>query len=455
MSYKTTLHFYGGAGNVTGSNFLLESGGVRALIDCGLTQGKDSAEGMNWEKFPFDPATIPFLFVTHAHIDHIGRIPKLMKDGFTGRIISTDATKALAEPLLLDAVELLEHEAEKHSREPLYTKDDIAKAMRHWEGTSYHTKIEVGEGITAEFLNAGHILGSSMIRFEREGKTLVFTGDLGGGNSPLLSETEDITGATYAVMESVYGDRVRTTDDNRREELEDMIEDTVGKGGTLLIPAFSTERTQDLLFEVRALMTEKRVPSVPVYIDSPLASKITAAYQAHPSYFSTAMEERIKGGEKIFEFPELKFVEDVEESSRVSTLAGPKIIIAGSGMSNGGRVHMHQEHMFNDPDSTLLIVGYQAAGSLGRRLIEGDRNVFLRGKKIHVRCNIKAIYGYSAHMDGEQLLEFVNKTGKSLQEVFVVMGEPSSASFLAQRIRDYLGIKATTPEAGERAEIEF
>ena len=239
MSYKTTLHFYGGAGNVTGSNFLLESGGVRALIDCGLTQGKDSAEEMNWEKFPYDPATIPFLFVTHAHIDHIGRIPKLIKDGFKGRIISTDATKALAEPLLLDAVELLEHEAEKHSRELLYTKDDIAKAMRHWEGTSYHTEIEVGEGITAEFLNAGHILGSSMIRFEREGKTLVFTGDLGGGNSPLLSETEDIAGATYAVMESVYGDRLHENRDGRRDVLRVAIEEARERDNVLLIPSFS------------------------------------------------------------------------------------------------------------------------------------------------------------------------------------------------------------------------
>lgn len=452
---KTTLHFCSGAGTVTGANFLLESGDAKVLVDCGLTQGKDNAEGLNWEPFPYDPKTIPFLFITHAHIDHIGRIPKLVREGFAGRIISTEATRSLAEPLLLDSMELLAHDAEKHGREELYSKEDVAASIKLWEGVSYHKKIELPDSLTAEFLDAGHILGSSMIRFERGGKKLIFTGDLGSGNSPLLAPTEDITGADYLVMESVYGDRVRETDENRREELEDMIENAAAKNGTLLIPAFSTERTQDLLYEIRSLMTEKRVPSMPVYIDSPLAQKITAAYLANPEYFSTDMQARVKNGEHIFSFPELQYVEEMEESRRVASRPGPKIIVAGSGMSNGGRVHMHEEKIFDDPHSTILIVGYQAAGSLGRRLIEGDKNVFLHGKKVSVRCRVEAIYGYSAHMDGEQLLEFVNKTAKSLKQVFVVMGEPASAAFLAQRIRDYLGTKATTPEAGEKTEIDF
>ncbi len=452
---NTSIHFYGGAGSVTGANFLLETGSVRALVDCGLTQGTDTAEERNWTPFAYDPSSIPFLFITHAHIDHIGRIPKLVKDGFTGRIISTEATRALAEPLLLDCMELLAHTAEKHGRAELFSKADVAAAMQLWEGVSYGKPIDVGEGITATFLDAGHILGSGMVQFEREGKKLIFTGDLGSGNSPLLAPVAEVTTATYLVMESVYGDRVREEDGDRRDQLEDVIEDTIGKGGTLLIPAFSTERTQDLLFEVRTLMTEKRIPSCPVFIDSPLAEKITAAYVAHPAYFSADMQARIAKGEHIFSFPELQLVEDIEESRRVAHRPGAKIIIAGSGMSNGGRVQMHEEQVCTDPKSTILIVGYQAAGSLGRRLIDGEKTIFLRGQKVRVQCKVKAIYGYSAHMDSEQLLEFVNKTAKSLKEAFVVMGEPSSAVFLAQRIRDYLGTKATTPEVGAKAEIDF
>ncbi len=458
MSDTTTLHFCGGAGTVTGSNFLLvpsNAEGLHILVDCGLTQGTDTAEARNWEAFPYDPATIQVLLVTHAHIDHIGRIPKLVKEGFRGRIISTEATRALAEPLLLDSSELLLNEAEKHGLPKLYTSADVAAAMKLWEEVPYHKKIELQGGITAEFLDSGHILGSGMVRFERAGKKIVFTGDLGGGNSPLLKDPEDIEGTQYLVMESVYGDRVRNEDDNRREQLEDVIEDTIGKGGTLLVPAFSTERTQDLLFEIRSLILEKRVPSCPVYIDSPLAQKITAAYLAHPSYFSSDIQERVLKGEKIFSFPELQLVEDTEESRKVASQPGPKIVIAGSGMMSGGRVFMHEEHIFNDSRSTILIVGYQAAGTTGRRLIEGEKSLFIRGKKTPILCNVKVIYGYSAHMDGEQLLEFVNKNETSLKEVFVVMGEPSSATFLAQRIRDYLGTKATTPEAGEKVEIDF
>ncbi len=455
MSHTSTIYFHGGAGTVTGSNFLLDVGDAKFLIDCGLSQGRHNAEEINWESFPYEPSAISFLFVTHAHIDHIGKIPKLVKDGFHGRIISTEATRALAHPLLLDSQELLAHDARKHNREVLYDEHDITHAMDLWEGVGYHQKVELPGGLTSEFINSGHILGSSLVRFEREGKNLIFTGDLGGGNSPLLSHADVVGDAQYLVMESVYGDRVRGKDEDRRQLLEDTIENVATRGGTLLIPAFSTERTQDLLFEIRTLMVEKRVPSMPVYIDSPLASKITAAFLAYPSYFSKEIQTRIEGGEDIFTFPELTFVEDVEESKRVAGLPGPKIVIAGSGMSNGGRVHGYQKYVLPDAKSTLLIVGYQSAGSLGRRLIEGEKNVFLMGEKVPVKCKVEAIYGYSAHMDGEQLLEFVNKTASSIKQVFVVMGEPASAGFLVQRIRDYLGVKATAPEVGEKIEIDL
>jgi metallo-beta-lactamase family protein len=453
---QSTITFCGGAGAVTGSNFLLDTGNNKLLIDCGLRQGRHSAEEENWNEFSYDPKNISHLIVTHAHIDHIGRIPKLVRDGFAGKILSTEATKALAEPLLLDSQELLDHAAKRHGVQPLYTEADITRAMSLWEGIPYHKGVELPDGITLEFLNSGHILGSAMAKFARGGKTIMFTGDLGGGNSPLLEAVEETT-ANYLVMESVYGDRVRPDDKDRREMLENIIEDGARRGGTLLIPAFSTERTQDLLFEIRTLMIEKRVPSMPVYLDSPLAEKMTDAYLAFPSYFAPAIRTRVEAGEKIFSFPEMTFVDDIEESRKVDRAPGPKILIAGSGMSNGGRVQSHEATVLPDEKSTVLVVGYQAAGSLGRRLVEGLKEVEIQRQKVPVRARVEELYGYSAHMDGEQLLEFANKVAESraLTQVFVVMGEPASSAFLAQRITDYLGVKATVPEAGQSVTIEL
>jgi len=452
---KSTIYFHGGAGSVTGSHFLLDTGGAKILIDCGLFQGRKEAEASNWTEFPYDPASIDYLINTHAHIDHIGRIPFLVKRGFKGKIISTEATKAIAEPLLLDSMELLAHAARQAGREQLYDERDVANAMKLWEGRSYHEEIPLPDGVTLELLNSGHILGSAMAKFTREGKSIVFTGDLGGGNSPLLMEAEVPKGINYLVMESVYGNRIQAKKEHRREALEDVIEDTARRGGTLLIPAFSNERTQDLIYEVRGLMTEKKIPTMPVFIDSPLAQKITDAFMRYPKYFSDPIRKRIEAGEHIFTAHEMKFVEGVEESHKVDNVPSPKILIAGSGMSNGGRVRGHEMHILPDPKSTLLIVGYQSAGSLGRQLSEGLKEVFMQGQKIPVRCKVEAIYAYSAHMDGEQLVEFVNSIGSTLAQVFVVMGEPAASGTLVQRIRDYLGIKAIAPEASESAVIEL
>lgn len=450
---KTTIHFYGGAGAVTGANFLVDTGESKVLVDCGLRQGM--REESNWDPFAYDLSSVTHLFVTHAHIDHIGRIPWLVKQGFSGRIVSTSATRALAEPLLHDAMSILAQEAEHSGREQLYGEADITRAMGLWDTLAYHAELPLPGGVMVTLFDAGHILGSAMVRFARGGKSLVFSGDLGGGNSPLLPKAEAVTGATYLVMESVYGDRVREDDHNRREQLEDVIENTSMRGGTLLIPAFSTERTQDLLFEIRTLMVEQRVPQMSVYVDSPLAQKITQAFVAHPEFFAEEIRARIAEGEDIFAFPQLHFVEDAKASHALSADPTPKIIIAGSGMSAGGRVLGHERVLLPDEKSTLLIVGYQAAGGIGRRLIEGEKSLRIQRETIPVRARIETLYGYSAHMDGEQLLEFANETARGAQEIFVVMGEPASATFLAQRIRDYLGVKATTPESGESVEVDL
>ena len=454
---QSTVYFFGGAGTVTGSNFLLDGGNSKFLIDCGLFQGEHSFDDANWKPFPFDPNSITHLINTHAHIDHIGRIPKLVKDGYTGRILSTEATKALAGPMLMDAMELSKRTAEKIGKEQLYDEHDIAQALSQWDTVPYHKVVELGDGFTVELLDSGHILGSAMAKFVRGGKSMVFTGDLGGGNSPLLPLCENPAGIDYMVMESVYGDKIQK--DKERETrlaaLTKYIEDVASRGGTLLIPAFSTERTQDILFDIRELMMGKKIPSMPVYLDSPLAEKITESYEAFPQYFNDAMQARIKAGEHLFRFAELRYVHDARESRGVSSHQGAKIIIAGSGMSNGGRVVSHEADILPDPHSTLLIVGYQAAGSLGRRLAEGNKAVTIKGSKISVRSRVETLYSYSAHMDSPQLLEFVEKIGPSLKQIFVTMGEPASSAFLVQRIRDYLGTKAMAPEEGSKAEIEL
>jgi len=448
---------------VTGSNFLLDNGSEKILVDCGLNQGTKEADAINAAAFAYNPADVQYLVITHAHLDHIGRIPKLVKAGFKGVIYSTVATRVLAEPMLRDELALMASH-ERHAQlngqaktPPLYTEEDIEQSFTLWKGLNYHEPLALGS-MTLELLNSGHILGSAIAKFTRGAgenkKSIAFTGDLGGGNSPLLPLCEEPTGVDYLVMESVYGDRTRT-DSDRRERLENVIEEAAKRGGTLLIPAFSTERTQDLLYEIRTLMTEEKVPSMQVYLDSPLAEKITAAYTAHSEYFAKPLRERVEKGEKIFSFPELRFVSTVNESHGLTTAPNPKIILAGSGMGQGGRVLAHEEFMLPDPKTTLLIVGYQAAGTIGRRLIEDNKYIELYGKKVPVRAKIEQIYGYSAHMDAEQLVEFVSKVHESLTKVFVVMGEPAASSTLVQRLRDYLGVNAIAPEAGESATIEL
>lgn len=451
---ESTLYFYGAAGSVTGSHFLLDTGDAKIVVDCGLRQGL--GEEHNWDEFPYNPADIKFLFITHAHLDHVGRVPFLVKRGFAGQIISTEATRALAEPMLYDAMEIVNHTAEHLKRPELYNKDDIARALSLWKGVGYHERVEMGEGMAAELFDAGHILGSSMVRFERAGRSVVFTGDIGGGNSPLLPPTEELPPSGYLVMEGTYGDRTRPDDGNRLGKLEDMIEDAAARGGTLVIPAFSTERTQDLLFDIRRLYVEKRVPTLPVYLDSPLAEKVTDAYLHCPEYFSQDIAARIKGGENIFAFPQLKFVGTPEESRALDRDPAQKIILAGSGMSSGGRVFGHERRYLPDDKSTVLIVGYQAVGTIGRRLVEGDKTLVVRDEHIPIKARVETLYGYSAHRDAEGLLEFANKMVEhGTKEIFVLHGEPAATMFLSQRIRDYLGVRATAPEAGDKAVLDL
>jgi metallo-beta-lactamase family protein len=446
----TYLTCYGGVGSVTGANFLLEVAGKKLLIDCGLFQGCKFCEDHNREPFPYDPSEIDALLVTHAHIDHIGRIPKLVRDGFSGVIYSTPQTKEISAVMLEDSMGVLEKEARSEGKEIFYGERDVARSIELWRGIEGREAADIVGGVQARFLDAGHILGSSIIEILIGGKKIVFTGDLGNSPAPLLKDTDVVSDADYLIMESVYGDREHQAREDRKGQLEDVIEDTVRRGGALMIPAFSLERTQVLLYHLNELVENGRIPSLPVYLDSPLAIKVTDIYKRHAMEFKKEVQRQIEGGDDIFNFPNLHFTLSTEESKNIAAVPNPKVIIAGSGMSNGGRIIHHERRYLPDPKSTLLLVGYQAAGSLGRILADGAKEVTIMGERVPVRARVANISGYSAHKDCSGLVEFVSHTADSVKQVFVTMGEPSSSIFLVQRLRDYLGVNAIVPEEGKR-----
>src|SRR3989344_3181012 len=428
------LSFFGAAQEVTGSCFLLEAEQTKILIDCGMFQGSRFNDKRTREPFPFEPSSIDALFLTHARIDHSGRIPKLIKEGFKGKIYSTLATKELGELMLKDSTGVLEKEARREGEEILYMEADVDKAVELWEGKEAHQEIKVGD-FSAILYDAGHILGSAMVAVDFDGKRLVFTGDVGNADTILQKTAELIQKPTYFVMESTYGDR-NHENEQRSLMLERVIEQTVKRKVTLMIPAFALERTQELLTVISKMMDERQIPKIPVYLDSPLSIKATAVYEKYLKI-------------PFFKFPNINFSLTTEESKKINDVPSPKIIIAGSGMSTGGRILHHERRYLPDQKNTLLIVSYQAPGSLGRRIHDGARSVTLFGEEVPVRCHIESIYGYSAHADQGTLFEFVRSHSDTLKKVFLVHGEPKASLVLVQRLRDYLGIDTIAPKYGD------
>lgn len=432
--------------------------GTKILVDCGLFQCPRVCEPQNYELFPFDVSKIEAVFVTHAHIDHTGRIPKLFKEGFKGKVYSTPATKDLARLMLEDSLGVMEKEAKNKNVEFLFDLKDIEHAFKNWESVEYHDPVAVGD-FKIRLLDAGHVLGSSMIEITApDGKSgaykkILVSGDIGNPPTPLLRSTEIVNDANVILVESTYGNRAHEDREGRRLKLERIIEDTVRHSGVLMMPAFSLERTQELLFEINNMVTDGRVPMVPTFLDSPLAIKATRIYQKYERYFNDEAKHVIGPGSKLFDFPMLKFTLSTEESKAINEVRPPKIVIAGSGMSTGGRILHHERRYLSDPNSTLLIMGYQAAGSRGRQLQDGAKTIEIFGEKIPVKCRVETIEGYSAHPDCNMLVEFIKHSIDNLGQVFCVQGEADAALFLVQRIRDYLGIHARAPHLGESFEV--
>jgi len=451
---KIKITFCSGTQEVTGANFLLETEEKKYLIDCGLIQKTKMADEENWEPFIYDPSKIDILFVTHAHIDHVGRIPKLINDGFRGKIYSTPPTKEIAEYMLEDTAGILGRDKE-HNLDKIYSETNLKKALELWETLPYHEVLKLDSDSRVRFLDSGHILGSAMIEFVCNGKKIIFTGDLGNSPSPILPDTEVINDAHYLIMESVYGDRNHESRSERRDMLEDAIEDAVKRKGVLLMPTFSLERSQELLFEINALQEANRIPLLSVFLDSPLAIKLTSVFRKYKNYFKGEVQKMMESDSDIFMFPGLLSTLETEQSKMIANSPKPKIIIAGSGMSAGGRIVHHEKLYLPDPNSILLLTGYQTPGTLGRFIQDGAKRVRVAGEEVPVHAEVRNIGGYSGHKDSDALLNFVQGTVESVQKVFVVMGEPKASYFLIQKLRDYLGLDAESPEKGESVEIEL
>jgi metallo-beta-lactamase family protein len=449
-----TIDFWGGAKMVTGANYLLTAGEEKFLVDCGLYQSSYYCERKNFEPFSYDPREIKAVLVTHAHIDHTGRLPKLYKDGFRGVVYSTPPTKDFARELLLDSEGILRREAEREKVPPLYGQEEVEGLLKLWQTVDYHQTLKLG-GLRVTLVNAGHVLGSSSIIFEAEGKTIVFSGDLGNRQPPLIKEWEPLTvPADYCVIESAYGDRLHEDFSRRKEILEDVIEDTIKAGGVLMIPAFAMERIQVILSELNELVENGRIPQVPVFVDSPLAIKLTAVYRWYDSYFNEEAWKKVSGDKSLLSFPGLRLSFNKEDSQAIKDVPPPKIVIAGSGMSQGGRITFHEKEYLPDPKSTLLLIGYQTVGSLGRKILDGAKSVRIFGEEIPVRCKVAHISGYSAHADQARLLDWLRPMRGTLKKAFVVQGDEGVVEVFASVVRDRLAIETYVPSEGEKVVLQ-
>lgn len=447
------IAFFGATREVTGSNHLVEDGDFRIMVDCGIHQGDQFSEERNQEALPYDPRDIDAIFATHAHMDHIGRLPLLVNRGYRGSIYATAGTRDLAEILYEDAAEIMAEDFERYGHPPLYRPEDIPRTLERFVAVSYHEEIPLPGGWAGKFWNAGHILGSAVLQLKKGNNTVVFSGDLGNSPVPILDSRESPDTADFIVMESTYGDRQHENSTDREALLRQAIVDTISRGGVLMIPSFALERTQELLYYIDHLKKEKLISDVPVFLDSPLAIHATRIFENHPELWSPQARGEFKA-EDFFNFPGLKMTATRDESRAINAVPAPKIIVAGSGMMNGGRILHHAKRYLSDPNSELLIIGYQANSTLGRRLLNGQKHVTIHGDRVFVRARVRAIGAFSAHADQPQLLRWIKGIGgQKPQRIALVHGEIDRMRGLARAVEDQLHIPVVAPQAGQRIEI--
>lgn len=449
------LTFFGGATHVTGANYLLEAGGLRILVDCGMIQGTRYNDEMNFEKFGYDPATIDYLFITHSHVDHMGRVPKLYRDGFRGVIYTSEPTAGIIAAALPDTLDRVISDAREHNMPPLYDKNDMESVIALFRGVPYLQNLKLNDAVSVVGHDTGHVLGSTCWVFSVEGKRIAFPGDIGNPPSVLLHDIDYVHDVDYTLVESAYGDRIHEARNERRQMLLDVIKETHTRGGVLMIPSFAVERTQELLLELDTFFEEGHLPKMPVFVDSPLAILITKEYGKYSRYFNEGAREILKDNRGLFQFPWLTFTPTVPESKHINDAHAPKIIIAGSGMSQGGRILHHERRYLSDPHSTILFIGYQVQGSLGRRIKDGEKQVHVLGEPVQVNCRVESIGAYSAHADQNGLMKYIAEAaqGGKLKKCFVVQGEEVAANTLAARARDELHIDAIVPTLGQSFEL--
>jgi len=463
------LQFLGAVRNVTGSSYLLEANGIRLLVDCGLYQERE-LRGRNWEPFPIPAHTINAVLLTHAHLDHCGLLPKLVREGYKNRIFCTSATSEIAQIILLDSAHIQEEDAafkkKRHEREgrrgpypeiPLYTIEDANDCLPLFSPLGYEEPVKLGSDIEAVFYDAGHVLGSSMIKIVigigADQRTIIFSGDIGRWDKPILRDPTVFSEADYVVVESTYGDRAHQDPAKVKEELTEIVDSTHRAGGNIIIPSFALQRTQEVLYYLNDLLIDDRIPHMMVFLDSPMAIRITEVYRHHTELFDQEMKRRLRHHKSPFDFPGLKMVQTVDESKSLNHIIGTVMIIAGSGMCTGGRIKHHLVNNITRPESTILFVGYQAAGTLGRHIVDGAKKVRILGEEYPVRARIAQLGGFSAHADKGELLRWLSALAVRPKRVFVTHGEERVAEDFGTSLRQETGFSVTVPEYKTKVQL--
>jgi len=455
------LQFLGAAQNVTGSRHLLHVNGAKLLVDCGLYQERQFQE-RNWKPFTVDPKSIDAVCLTHAHLDHCGLLPKLVKDGFRGKIYCTAATAEIARIILLDSAKIQEedarYKAKRHKKEgrkgrypeqPLYTAADAEACFPHFAPVRYKKPVQVASGVEAAFYDAGHVLGSSIIKIKatEDGtqRTVLFSGDIGRPRRPIVHDPELIAEADYILVESTYGDRVHQGSQDTRKAIAEVVNATKEAGGKIIVPSFALERAQELLYYINELLLAKAIAPLKVFLDSPMAARITKVFQKHRELYDEEMIDHVENNESPFKFAGLKMVGTSDESKALNHMKGTIMIIAGSGMCTGGRVKHHLANNISDPRNTIMFVGYQAVGTLGRRILNGEKEVRILGQKRRIKARVAKISGFSAHADRDELLKWLRGVERTPRKVFVVHGESESATRFGDYLRQETGWQVAVP----------